>query len=100
MHLRPEQEVGSSPGATVAILPDYEHNLALVAVAYCNPHDQFNKKIGREISSGRINAFLKGRVGLAEYVQSIPVTDMSKLKETVVSELARQEAEEYENDFL
>ena len=83
-----------SQGSTIAILPVSEKEV-LVGVAACGPKDNFNRKIGRAISSGRIEAFLKGRQGLQDYVQRIPVTDMSKVKSEVAAELERQEEEAY-----
>jgi len=84
MHYRKFSENGpdSRGGATVAILPG-ENGTAMIAVAQCNPSDVFNKKVGRAISSGRINAYLKGRTSLDGKVQTITVVDLLQLREAV-----------------
>ena len=91
MHYRKFHQIGdrsgfltadSRGGATVAILPA-ENNTVLISVARCNPNDVFNKKVGRTISEGRIQAYLNGRTSLEGAVQSIVVTDFDRLKETV-----------------
>lgn len=74
--------VDSRGGATVAIMPA-ENNTALVSIARCNPNDVFNKKVGRAISEGRIQAYLNGRTSLEGAVKTIVVNDFLKLKETV-----------------
>ena len=80
-------EVDSRGGATVAILPA-ENNTVLVSIARCNPNDVFNKKVGRAISEGRIQAYLNGRTSLEGTVRSIVVTDLLKLKETVADAIS------------
>ena len=93
MHFRPDNNE-SRGGATVAILPA-DNNKALIAVAYCGPNDVFNKKVGRDISAGRIRAFLEGRPALNDKIQEVVVEDPVKLKtcvgEYLYSEMAKKD---------
>lgn len=77
---------GTHGGATVAIT-QVADNRALISIAYCNPNDAFNKKLGRAISSGRIVASLKGRNSTNGDIREIEVEDMDRIKEAVASEL-------------
>ena len=87
-------EMDSRGGATIAILPA-ENNTVLVSIARCNPADVFNKKVGRAISEGRIQAYLNGRTSLEGSVQTIVVADFDKLKETVADAIGDEmEADE------
>ena len=80
--------ISSLGGATVAILPIEENNTAIIAIARCSSTEVFNKKIGRDISAGRIRAYLNGRNELAgTTLKIITVTDFLKLKEIVAHEV-------------
>lgn len=75
-------------GATIAILPQATSKTALIAISRCGPNDVFNKKIGRSIASGRINAFLTGRP--TDQVAQIVLNDDDNLKDVVAAEVAEQ----------
>ena len=81
MHYRSAN--GTKGGATVAILPDAATKTALFAISRCGPHDIFNKKIGRAVSSGRINAFIKGRATMGEHINQVTFDDPIELKALV-----------------
>ena len=89
MHYRNEDK---SSGATVAILP-YLDNTALLAISWCGPHDAFNKKIGRAVSSGRITAYLNKRAFMQYHVRVIDVPEGSILKKVVAERLANEMSE-------
>ena len=78
MHFR--KGPNSTSGATVAILP--ADGTAIISIAFTGPEDMFVKKVGRDISSGRIMAYITGRNDGAR-VQEINVTDRNLLKATV-----------------
>lgn len=92
MHFRPIFS-DVSGGATVAILPQVERGTALISIARCGPMDNFNKKIGRDIATGRLSAYLAGRQSVAGHVREIAVPDMLKLKETVATALENEMAD-------
>ena len=75
-------DISSRGGATVAILPQ-DNGTALISVATCSSEEVFNKKVGRAVSSGRIQAYLNGRTTLEGQVKLISVTDLTNLKEEV-----------------
>ena len=81
MHYRSAN--GSRGGATVAILPDSATKTALFAISRCGPNDNFNKKIGRTVASGRINAFIKGRSTMTEHINQVAFQDQLELKSLV-----------------
>jgi len=89
MHYRSTN--GTHGGATVAILP-LENNKVFISIAYCNPADTFNKKLGRAISAGRLQAALNGRNNLSNYIREIDVADMNYLKDSVAEELGMEMA--------
>ena len=92
MHFRPIfRDV--SGGATVAIMPRASLGTALISVARCGPMDNFNKKIGRDVATGRLSAYLAGRQSVASHVREIAVPDMLKLKETVAMALENEMAD-------
>jgi len=68
MHYRPVDFAGiiSDPrgGATVAISLIADDK-AKIAIAWCNPGDVFDRKMGRTIASGRLHS---QRPGCAEYI--------------------------------
>lgn len=86
--------VSSRGGATIAILPG-DNGLAMIAVARCNPTDVFNKKVGRAIAGGRLQAFVNGRASLEGHVQTIEIVDMLKLKESV-DDFVREDMEAHD----
>ncbi len=104
MHFRPASKNDSRGGATVAICPT-EGNKVLVSVALCGSNDVFNKKRGRDISSGRIRAALEGRMSmeglvsaqrrtaLVHHVREIEVTDLMHMKESVAKVMSPEMAE-------
>jgi len=81
MHYRSAN--GTKGGATVAILPDATTKTALFAISRCGPQDIFNKKIGRAVASGRINAFVKGRAAVTEHINQVAYDDELDLKSLV-----------------
>ena len=87
MHFRPIFGRGIG-GATVAIMPQEDRKTALISVSRCGPMDNFNKKIGRDIAAGRLNAYLAGRSSAKAHVREINVPDILHLKETVASVMA------------
>jgi hypothetical protein len=91
MHYRPMVK-NANGGATVAILPT-ENNTAIVSVARCGPLDLFNKKIGRAVAAGRIQAYLAGRRNMENYVFTVDVPNMLELKSTVAKELVDEMGE-------
>jgi len=87
-------DVCSRGGATVAIRDDDNNkNQVLVSIARCNPHDVFNKKIGRNIAAGRIDAYLGGRSSLETQVRSVWVADDLDSKRVVADFLYDEMAE-------
>ena len=80
-------EISSRGGATVAIM-QADNNKVLVSIARCNPSDVFNKKVGRTIAAGRLQAYLNGREKLADKIQEIVITDPLQMKETVANAIA------------
>lgn len=92
MHYRPTMPNGRG-GITVAILPSSTDKSALLAFARCGPSDNFNKKVGRAISSGRMTAFLNRGPGAYD-VREVPVSDMLQLKTIVAGHLAHEMFEE------
>ena len=56
MHYRSED----ARGATLAILPSGDGK-ATVAISICGRNDVFCRKTGRQIATGRLQAFLAGR---------------------------------------
>lgn len=61
MHYRSGQGNENLGGATVAIRVVAENKVA-VAVARCSKKDHFDKKMGRTIAEGRLNAMLNSDV--------------------------------------
>ena len=92
MHYRSAN--GTKGGATVAILPDAVTKTALFAISRCGPHDIFNKKIGRAVSSGRINAFIKGRATMGEHINQVTFDDPIELK-SLVNDVVGDEMDAY-----
>lgn len=92
MHYRSAN--GSCAGATVAILPDAATKTALFAISRCGPNDNFNKKIGRTVASGRISAFLQGRGTVAEHINQVTFDDAEDIK-SVVHGVVRDEMDAY-----
>jgi hypothetical protein len=88
MHFRSEAYM--QRGATVAIFPQPEMKRALISVARTAPHDTFSRKIGRDVSAGRIQAYLAGRPGMAQYVRVIDVPETFDLKAVVADELEEE----------
>jgi hypothetical protein len=86
MHYRPKMR-NLNGGATIAIMPVEGTVHALVALSRCGPQDIFNKKIGRNISAGRIRAYLEGREGMDKYVKVLSIPDPLFLKKTVAEAL-------------
>ena len=87
MHYRSRDSYGapqSTGGATLAIRPA-GGNVIHVAIAKCSPRDAFNKKLGRDISAGRLNAFDPDRG--SDYVFDIvsPYPSDTPVKEVVAS---------------
>lgn len=82
-------EISSRGGATVAILPA-DNNKVLVSIARCNPGDVFNKKVGRTIAAGRLQAYLNGREKLADKIVEVVITNPLQLKETVAEAIAEE----------
>ena len=70
-------------GATVAFEKRGEN--AVVSVALCSTGDNFNKKIGRAISSGRISSYLSGNLALVEegFIMEMPVNPTVELDRQV-----------------
>lgn len=62
-HLRDDSGV---PFATIA--QDYRFNRAVYGAAICSGHDQFNRKIGRAIASGRLEKGLSNTPDSPRYV--------------------------------
>jgi len=85
MHFR-QKDRATYGGATLAIMP-LDKNKVVVAIAHCNPKDLFNKKMGRTIAAGRLQAFLDGRESVEANIREVTVPDMSRIKEAVESEL-------------
>jgi hypothetical protein len=92
MHYRPAMKNGRG-GITVGILPSATDKSALLSFARCGPTDNFNKKIGRAIASGRMTSFLNRGPGAYD-VREVPVDDMLKLKTIVAGHLAHEMFEE------
>jgi hypothetical protein len=91
MHYRPKQR-NLNGGATVAIMPVDGTVHALVALSQCGPLDTFNKKIGRNVSAGRLRAYLEGResASINRYVKTITISDPLYLKKSVAEALAAE----------
>lgn len=70
-------------GATVAILPSNDNKTAVVAIARCGPHDMFQKKVGRAIATGRINAWVKDPAANESLVTFVDIIDRNYLKAEV-----------------
>ena len=85
MHYRSALAGGTRGGATVAILPNYKDNTAMISIARCNIADVFCKKTGRTIAAGRIYAALNGRASLANKVYVMPIADPMQLKTSVAN---------------
>ena len=85
MHFR-QKDRATYGGATLAIMP-LDKNKVVVAIAHCNPKELFNKKMGRTIAAGRLQAFLDGRESVEANIREVTVPDMSRIKEAVESEL-------------
>lgn len=90
MHYR---SADKTKGATVAILPLDHNKTALITVSRCGPYDNFNKKIGRSVASGRIIAYMNGRSSMDEYVHTIDIPDGVELKKAVAEVLEDEMAE-------
>lgn len=57
IHLRPEELTNSRGGATLAYVGDTNsdgNKVTKIAVAFCNPADNYSKKLGRVKSYGRL----------------------------------------------
>lgn len=76
-------------GATIAITSP-ENNKVYITIAYCNPSDPFNKKVGRAIAAGRMHAAMVGKINFSEYVREIEVEDMNRIKDSVADALAME----------
>ena len=71
MHYRGQDVRG---GATVAIMP-IANNRVYLSVARCGPQDVFNKKVGRDIATGRLRAYIAGRTSVQ--IREIPVDPLN-----------------------
>lgn len=91
MHFRSTSQSKTRGGATVAIVPSTA-NTVLISVARCGPNDVFNKKIGRDVSFGRIKAYLNGRTTTEDYVSTLTVEEGADLKSVVAEELGPEMA--------
>ena len=85
MHYRSANN-DSRGGATVAILQNPANPaLAIISIARCNPADVFCKKIGRDISAGRIRAVSKGRA--VQSLHTVEIADPAHVKTSVAAVL-------------
>jgi hypothetical protein len=89
MHYRSvnnDDSINPRGGATIAIHP-LNPERAVISIALCTTSDVYNKKLGRNIATGRINAFLSGREVSENLVFEIPVVNDIQLKSLVDEEL-------------
>lgn len=74
-------EIDCRGGATVAIMEQENKDAVLVSIARCHDNDVFDRKMGRVIASGRIQAYVaKGR---NSSVYSVTVPEGTTVKDAV-----------------
>lgn len=96
MHYRTYNRAGDTiqpqGGATVAIRKVGDDKL-VIAIARCARNDIFNKKLGREISEGRLDAYLGGKVLTEDKVRDISLakyTEFDAVKDIVNREIGEE----------
>ncbi len=72
-------EIEPVGGATVAIRKVSDSRIA-VSIARCTSNDVFNKKIGRTVSEGRLNAYLENKGRSQKHIIVIDLDDAQKLE--------------------
>lgn len=71
-------------GATVAFR--YAEGSLTASIAWCDPKDVFNKKIGRMVATGRLNMYQTcGRC--ENYIVQIPTTEDAIFKDVINTEI-------------
>lgn len=53
---KPDETINSNGGVTVAFEKIHESGIYKYAMAFCHPHDNFNKKLGRAKAIGRMKS--------------------------------------------
>lgn len=64
VHLRPEIKTESKGGVTLAYISDVDQDgnpLTKIAAAFCNPIDNYSKRLGRIKSFGRLTQLMQGQ---------------------------------------
>ena len=68
-------ELSPNGGGTIAFYFDPEKNVVKYAASFCNPKDNFNKKLGRIKAAGRLKS--------PNYVKELPCTEDALLKDVI-----------------
>ena len=95
MHYRaintnPVESIDPRGGATIAIR-HVDDTKALASIAFCNPGEVFNKKIGRYVAAGRLSAKMSGKDVNGWFVE-VPIDGKLPTK-AAVDEQVRQSME-------
>lgn len=75
LHLREKKHGNILPKGGMTVAYDVQDNIVKLAMAKCSKRDQYSRKRGRDISTGRfVDAFVNGNAN--RFVMMIPLFNM------------------------